>query len=139
VEYFLPDTCSLVRIYPLSDTIIPVPIHKNKLKFRGFNQAEIIATRLGKRLGINVLAEALVRIEDTKPQKGLDNISRRKNLINAISINNDINIPNCVNNILLIDDIYTTGATINACSKRLKSQNHNYNIYFVSVAIGNGF
>lgn len=120
------------------DVIIPIPIHKNKLRMRGFNQAGLVAKRLAKKMNIEYIDDMLIRIEDTKPQKELSNIDRRNNLINAISINDKVDVPECINNILLIDDIYTTGATINACAKKLKLFNEKYNIYFVTVAIGKG-
>ena len=120
------------------DVIIPVPIHKNRLQKRGYNQAELIAKNVGKQLGIPVLSKALERVVDTTPQKELDNVKRGLNLMDAIRINNKSHIPDYVNNILLIDDIYTTGTTMDVCSKVLKNSNKNYNIYFISVAIGNG-
>ena len=121
------------------DVIMPVPIHRNKLRIRGFNQAGLIARGLARKMKIDYLEDVLIRVEDTKPQKELSSIDRRNNLINAISINDKVTIPEYINNILLIDDIYTTGATINACAKKIKLIDLKYNIYFITLAIGKGF
>ena len=60
--------------------ILPVPVHKKKLRFRGFNQAEYMAAQIGMELGIPVLGDYLIRMENTKPQKGLDVRARIENL-----------------------------------------------------------
>ncbi len=123
------------------DAIIPVPVHKDKLKIRGYNQAYIIAKIVGKKLSIKVLSKALIRTTNTAPQKELNNVQRFKNLNNAFDVNRQFfDSLECVeklNNILIIDDIYTTGATINNCAKALKKYK-NINVYFVAVSIGHG-
>lgn len=123
------------------DAIIPVPIHKNKLKIRGYNQADIIAREVGKRMGIAVLPKVLIRNFNTAPQKELSNIQRFKNLENAFSINHqffqNIDVDFKLNNILIIDDIYTTGATINSCAKVLKNY-CDVQVYYVALSIGQG-
>ena len=123
------------------DAIIPVPIYKDKLKTRGYNQADIIAKIIGKELNIKVLSKALIRTTNTAPQKELNNIQRFRNLNNALDINMsflDLLEPSIeLNNILIIDDIYTTGATINNCAKVLKKYK-NVNVYYVAVSIGQG-
>lgn len=123
------------------ELIIPVPIHRDKLKVRGFNQADVIARNIGEKLGIKVESNALVRIINTKPQKELNNIERSMNLSNAFKINSSNikykkSIEN-VNNILIIDDIYTTGATVDSCAKVINKLKYK-NIYFVTISIGHG-
>lgn len=115
------------------DAIVPVPIHKNKLAARGFNQSLLIALELGERLRKPVL-DCLVRIRETKEQYNLDKAQRHLNIVDAFSVkllyNNDK-----YKNILLIDDIYTTGSTVNECSKVLKELGAK-NIYVITAATG---
>lgn len=123
------------------DVIIPVPIHKEKLRIRGYNQADIIAKEVGRLMGIPVLSDLLLRNTNTVPQKGLNNIQRFNNLNNAFSVNDNIikskDSNFLLNNILIIDDIYTTGATINNCTKALKKY-EDINVYYVTLSIGEG-
>ena len=116
------------------DVLVPVPIHKNKYEKRGYNQAELVAKEIGEILDIPVDNRILKRVVDTLPQKNLDNNKRQKNLENAfISYENEVKY----NKVMLVDDIYTTGATIEACSKLLKNLGI-INIYYTSIAIGKG-
>lgn len=114
------------------EALIPVPIHKEKLKKRGYNQAKILATELGRLLDIPVDDGIIKRIVNTLPQKELDNKKREENLRNAFIYTGKIVEYKCV---LLVDDIYTTGATIEACTRVLKEQNIR-NIYYTSLCIG---
>lgn len=104
------------------NAIIPVPIHPKRLASRGYNQAELIAEALSKKSGLITISDYLVRTKNTEAQKNLDPTSRRKNLQNAFTINSNskyYDIP--LQNVLLIDDIYTTGSTADACAKVLKN------------------
>ncbi|MBO4554282.1 MAG: ComF family protein [Clostridia bacterium] len=98
-----------------ADVITFVPMTKSEFKRRGFNQSELLALEVGKRLNIPVLP-ALVKLKDTSAQKELGREEREKNLDGAFR---------CVFdevkrlNVLLIDDIFTTGVTANECSKAL--------------------
>jgi ComF family protein len=117
------------------DAIIPIPLHFAKLKKRGFNQAELIAVRLGELLDIPVLTESLIRVRKTTPMKELSDVERRKNVENAFNINeNSVKYKK----IMLVDDIYTTGATIDACADILIEHGAE-NVYFVCLCIGKGF
>lgn len=117
------------------DGIVPVPVHPHKRKKRGYNQAELLAKELGKRLGIRVYPNYLERTEDTNPQKELNDKARMKNLKNAFKIGrNTIKLKK----ILLVDDIYTSGATVEACTKVLLSSEAE-EVYYISVAIGKGY
>lgn len=102
------------------DFIIPVPLHKNKLKQRGFNQSFLICENIGKNLNIPVLDNYLIRIKETKSQFNLKRTERIENIKNAFGLNEtkDIKILNG-KNILLIDDVSTTNITINECSRTL--------------------
>ena len=93
------------------DAIIPVPLHKSRFRKRGYNQAELFARRLGKLTGIPVMPRAAARVKNTKPQKRLDYEGRQKNLKKAFKIRqNDVKLKR----VLLVDDIYTTGSTLDA-------------------------
>ena len=117
------------------DVMIPVPIHASKLKKRGYNQAELIANSLSEIMGIPVDNDCIVRVKKTIPMKELNNIERIKNLQNAFQINhNGIRY----SKVLIVDDIYTTGATIDACAKCLKECGVD-KVYAVSLCIGKGF
>lgn len=116
------------------DAIVPVPIHKKKYEKRGYNQAELLANELGRRCSIPVDTELIYRIENTEPQKKLSPLEREENLKKAFQCTkNDVNYKS----ILLIDDIYTTGATIEACTKLLLEKGI-ADVYFASICIGTG-
>jgi len=117
-----------------ADAIIPVPLHKSRKIKRGFNQAEILAEGIGNLLGMEVDKTLLVREKKTVPQKELSSLERKKNLENAFKINRDIVQ---YKQIILVDDIYTTGNTIDSCSKVLKEKGVE-KIFFVTLSIGDG-
>lgn len=101
--------------------IVPVPLHRRKMWFRGYNQAESLALALGEKLRIPVESGCLKRTRYTKPQKGLDSRQRRNNLRHAFSAGKeaDRKMKDCPA-VLLVDDIYTTGATLEACARVLR-------------------
>lgn len=118
-----------------TDGLVPVPVHARKRRSRGYNQAELLAKELSLRLQAAVYPQYLVRQVNTNPQKDLNDISRMKNLKNAFKIGqNEIKLKK----ILLVDDIYTSGATIESCTKVLLSAGAE-EIYYTSVAVGKGF
>lgn len=116
-----------------ADAIVPVPIHENKLKTRGFNQSYIIARELGERLRKPIF-DCLVRTKETKEQYNLDRAQRSLNIIDAFSVKLMYNIDK-YKNILLVDDIYTTGSTVNECSKVLKKAGAK-KVYVITAATG---
>lgn len=123
---------NIIEVNP--EALIPVPLHKKKLRKRGCNQAEVIARELGLRLGIPVDDKILVRTANTLPQKKLNGIERENNLKNAFhSQKKRVKY----NTIMLVDDIYTTGATVEACTKALHDVGVN-DIYYTSICIGRG-
>jgi ComF family protein len=122
------------------DVIVPIPIHRSKYRDRGYNQADILARGLGRELKLQVLSELLIRNKRTLPQKQLSDKERLRNLQNAFqfNINACLAYENKINRVLLVDDIYTTGSTIEACTNILRANGIN-DIYFITLCIGKGF
>ncbi|MCR4999608.1 MAG: ComF family protein [Lachnospiraceae bacterium] len=116
------------------EVIVPVPVHPKKLRKRGYNQAEVLARELSNKTGIPV--EPLVeRRVDTLPLKELTPEKRRKNLKNAFNIRkNGVKFKK----VLIIDDIYTTGATVDAIAKLLLDSGAE-EVYCLYGCIGRGY
>ena len=101
------------------DIIIPVPISKTKKHIRGYNQTELIAKEISKRIAnLEYVKNVLIKKIDTKPQSLLNKKERKENIKNVFCINNENRVIG--KKIILFDDIYTTGATAGECSKMLK-------------------
>ncbi|MDF2821740.1 MAG: amidophosphoribosyltransferase [Clostridiales bacterium] len=116
------------------DLIIPVPLSKKRMIKRGFNQSELLALRIAKYLNTKLDTTSLKRIIETKPQKILSSGQRQKNLKNAFQVrDNSVELKK----ILLVDDIYTTGSTVNACSKKLIEKGA-LSVHYISIAVGRG-
>ena len=107
------------RILKLYDIIISVPMYKNKKKERGYNQTELIAKQISKKLNIKFEKDCIKKIRNTKVQSKLNEKQRKENIKNAFIVNNKINLKN--KKIILFDDIYTTGSTVNEISRILKN------------------
>lgn len=108
--------CRFLKNY---DIIIPVPISNKRKKKRGYNQSELIAKKLSKQMkNLKYTSKVLYKIKDTIPQSILDKEKRTENIKGAYYIKNGQILKN--KKILLIDDIFTTGSTVNECSKILK-------------------
>ena len=117
-----------------ADALVPVPVHATRKKTRGFNQAEILARVIGKKLGIPVIPEMLVRNKKTLPQKDLSAAERLKNLSGAFAAGA---IPEGIRSVILVDDIYTTGSTIEACARALRASGIS-RVYFVVICMTGG-
>lgn len=100
------------------DIILCVPMYKKKKKQRGYNQAELIAKELSEKLYIEFSLNNLVKIKDTKKQSTLTKIERTQNLKDAFEVKNKGILKN--KKIILFDDIFTTGSTVNECCNVLK-------------------
>lgn len=100
------------------DVIIPVPLHIKRLRERGFNQSLLLSRAVGKRHGITVDRFALKRVRWTEPQVTLSKKERKINVNGAFEVHGDVR----GKNILLIDDVYTTGATVGECSRVLRKK-----------------
>lgn len=117
LEIILKDykICELIK---QCDYIIPVPMYKTNIKERGYNQTELISKGIAKKLNIIYDKNILIKIKQNKRQSTLDEQERKRNIKNVYKIINEDKING--KNILLLDDICTTGATINECYKMLK-------------------
>lgn len=114
------------------DALVPVPIHISRKRERGYNQAEVLAKEIGRKTGIPVEANLLRRVKRTLPQKLLDDAERQNNLKRAFKIKgNDVKLER----VIIVDDIYTTGSTMDACALELKKAGVE-KVYFITVAIG---
>lgn len=100
-----------------ADLIIPIPLHPSKLKKRGYNQSESIANGMAQVLDIPVSRSNLIRIENTETQTRKSRFARYENLKGAFSVRDNSEFIH--KHILLIDDVMTTGATLEACSMEL--------------------
>ncbi|HOJ37091.1 MAG TPA: ComF family protein [Ignavibacteriales bacterium] len=116
------------------DLIIPVPLHKVKYRERGYNQSYYIAKGIGDNLNIQVDTTSFQRVTYTSTQTKLDKTQRKKNVNGVFDVIVKNNIEN--KNILLVDDIVTTGATTLECAKILKD-NAAKSIYLATIAIAN--
>ena len=120
------------------DYVIPVPLHRRRRWFRGYNQAACVAEELGLRIEVPVASMALERIRCTRPQKGLDDRHRRNNVKDAFRIAGDWRKRLQGRCVLLVDDIYTTGATLEACASVLREAGVR-KVYFACLCTGRDY
>ncbi|MEG1499511.1 MAG: ComF family protein [Clostridia bacterium] len=113
------------------DVIIPVPLCKTRLRERGYNQSLLLSNAIAKNFNSHVVTNALIRIKKTQTQTHLSFDERRKNLENAFTIANSDGFKG--KNVLLVDDVFTTGATAENCSELLFN-NGAKNIYVITLA-----
>lgn len=117
------------------EALIPVPIHKSRMRKRGYNQALEYARELSELIGIPVREDLLIRSKKTRAQKELTPSDRQKNLKKAFKLR-VFGVK--LQRVCVVDDIYTTGSTVNAVTKLLKQAGIK-EVYFVTIAIGQGF
>jgi len=116
------------------DAFIPVPIHKSKLNKRGYNQSELISKELSRLTSIPTYSGLITRVKKTNPLKNLNRSERQNNLKRAFKVSdNGVKLKT----IVIIDDIYTTGSTIDEISRSILAS-MDVNIYFLTVTIGRG-
>jgi len=117
-----------------ADAIIPVPIHRSRYRRRGYNQAELVAAELSRLTGIPMYERLVTRSRKTAPQKELTIQERQNNLKKAFNISTNVVK---LNKTILIDDIYTTGSTLDAVALELKRHGVK-SVYFIALCIGEG-
>ena len=98
------------------DVIVPVPLHRARERERGFNQAALLARRIGRRLAVPTRPRWLARIRPTRPQSELSAGERRANVRGAFRASRRV----AGRHVLVVDDILTTGATVDACARALR-------------------
>lgn len=98
--------------------LVPIPLHKQRENWRGFNQSELIGERVAKKMTWEYFPDLLIRNKNTVPQINLKGLERRSNLSGVFSYNPNHSI-NTKSKILLFDDVYTTGSTISEAKKTL--------------------
>lgn len=118
------------------DCIVPVPMYRKKEVQRGYNQAELFGRYIAKKSGFPIETNLLIRKKNTKPQKGLTDEKRQDNLKRAFAINLD-RIKG-IKTVLLVDDIYTTGSTMDVCAGILKKAGAE-KVFFLCIAAGKDY
>jgi len=101
----------------LFDLVIPVPLHPRRLRERGFNQALLLAKELSRRTGIPYRMQVLEKRKPTIPQVSLSGREREKGVKGAFHLMNEREVKG--KGVLVVDDVYTTGATVNECARVL--------------------
>ena len=119
-----------------ADIIVPVPLHRSKLAKRGYNQSGILSRQLSQRLGIPMV-EALKRVKKNKPMSSINGQERRDNLESAFAVPPFMKQKVADKKVLLVDDIFTSGSTADACSKVLKNAGASAIIVLALAAGGN--
>jgi len=99
------------------DCVIPIPLHANRLRARGFNPAGLLATAVAHEAGVGVRGAGLVRVRDTPRQTGRGRYERRENMADAFAWRSRRPPPDCI---WLIDDVVTTGATLSSAARTLR-------------------
>lgn len=121
--------------------LIGVPVHKSRLRDRGYNQAQVLAKAIASEIedvyGVKLgeMTNCTYRSKNTNFQKVLDDRQRVENLQGVFGVKKGVELPE---KLIIIDDIYTTGATINELAKVLKASGVK-EVYFIAISIGQGF
>ena len=116
------------------DALIPIPLHRKRQNKRGYNQAQLLAEALGRCMGVPVRSDLLCRVKNTAPLKRQNPVERQNNLKKAFNIaQNDVKL----DTIIIIDDIYTTGCTIDEATEVLM-QHGVKRVFYVTLACGSG-
>lgn len=116
------------------DVILPVPMFDDKMRRRGYNQAEVFARELGKELGVPCRSDIIIRRRNTIPMKGLTRQKRQNNVKNAFLISKSAVQ---FKRILIVDDIITTGATIDEIARVIRSSTGAV-VYAMYICVGRG-
>lgn len=103
---------------PTVDLVIPVPLHPSRLRKREYNQALLLADRIARRLSLPLSYDHLVRVRATRPQTELDRADRAGNVRRAFAVQQPAYLEG--QRVLLVDDVFTTGATANECARTLR-------------------
>jgi ComF family protein len=99
---------------------VPIPLHPSRLRWRGFNQAELLGKMIVQNLGLRFSPNLLLRIKKTKPQVDLTEEERRKNIQGAFKLSNNYPLSIIHSPLIIFDDVWTSGATLREAAKVLK-------------------
>lgn len=116
------------------EVIVPVPMHPRKRRLRGYNQSELLAEEIGKITGIPMISDLLCCTRLVPSQKALDRQERLRNLRGSFSLNR---AATGISRVLLVDDVYTTGSTMDELSRVLRAGGVQ-TIFFVVLCTGKG-
>lgn len=130
VEHFIKNNKNTNEVWGNS-VLIPVPLDIKKLKSRGYNQSEELAKELSKTLSVPVFTNVLIKTKNTKPQMELNKQQREENLNNVFKIKNAPAV--LKRKVFLIDDVYTTGSTMQECANVLR-QNGAKEVWGITIA-----
>ena len=138
--YDLSDELSLVILDRLKDinfpskniVLVPIPLHVQRENWRGFNQSEIVGEKIAKKMEWKYLPDLLIKHKKTNPQVNLKGLDRRKNL-SGVFVVNPTNKLSLTSKLILFDDVYTTGSTINEAKRVLKDAGFS-KIYSLTIA-----
>ncbi|MBX3070166.1 MAG: ComF family protein [Thermomicrobiales bacterium] len=119
------------RSFASAEAIVPVPIHPNRLRERGFNQSDLLAREVGRANGMPVWS-ALVRVRDTRHQVDLTDDERVVNVRGAFDMRDDRATP-VPASVILLDDVFTTGSTMDACARTLLHDGGVERVYGLSL------
>ena len=117
------------------EVIIPVPVHRDRKRERGYNQAEVLAREISKSSGIPLGKDIIVRIKNTEALKKLDPEGRKEQVRSAFGAGAAKSLAAGTKRAMIVDDIYTTGATIDGCASVLKGLGVD-KVYFLTACIG---
>ena len=133
--FLMANQLKKMKNWPIIDIVVYTPLHKKRYAERGFNQAKLLAHEVAKHLDYKVLEDMLYKIKHTPAQSSLVRAKRQQNIYNAFKLNMAIDVKD--KTILLVDDIYTTGTTVNECTRYLKAAGAK-EVYVITAAIGKG-
>ena len=121
-------------IHETYDSVVPVPLHITRLRWRGFNQSLILAGAIGQRLNSQVDPWLLIRTRPTPPQTKLSKADRRANVRGAFQVKTPAGAKG--KRLLLVDDVYTSGATVEECARTLyQSEADNVDVFTLARVV----
>ncbi len=116
----LPPALLASKVRAANLVVVPVPLHRYRLFTRRYNQSALLASAIAKDLALPYCPDMLLRVKHTPPQASLSKAARGKNVQGAFSVHPKQKVPLKGKEIVLIDDVLTTGATLQACAKKLR-------------------
>ena len=117
-RHIAPQMIEALSSFPHIDMLLPVPLHKNRKAWRGYNQSELITNSISELTQIPVDTTSLVRKIETETQTGKSKKEREANILGAFAVTDKKQIAG--KNIVVVDDVFTTGSTTNECARILK-------------------